>query len=165
MKFFASVAGSLAISCATGTTSGTRTAAVATKANTQASSQQLTPQITTEGECVTAELVEGGVAKGAICVADAQAKGLTIVDLGETWTPTLFQPTRDGQAPNFRARYLELATEKGEGIDALAELYGIVPAFSIVKSRLADDARHGCHAAIDAAQIVLLDRTWSQSNA
>lgn len=113
---------------------------------------------------MTAELLEGGVAKGAICVADAQAKGLTIVDLTDTWTPTLFQPTRDGQSPTFRQRYLELAAEKGEGIDALAELYGIVPSFAIVKARLADDARHGCHAAIEPAQILLLDRTWSQSN-
>src|SRR5262249_16204822 len=62
-------------------------------------------------------------------------------------------------------RYLELSFERGEDIEALAELYGIVPAFSIVKARLADDARHACHAAIDPATILLLDRTYSQDNA
>jgi hypothetical protein len=164
MKWTSSIAASLAISCASSQTSGTRTVAVATKSRTQASTQQLRPQISSEGECVTAELVDGGVAKGAICVADAQARGLTIVDLMDTWTPTLFQPTRDGQTPTFRQRYLELAAEKGEGIDALAELYGIVPSLAIVKARLSDDARHACHAAIDPKPILLLDRTWSQDN-
>ncbi|HEY5944032.1 MAG TPA: peptidoglycan-binding domain-containing protein, partial [Kofleriaceae bacterium] len=139
-----------------------------TKANTRASSQQVRPQITAEGECVTAELVEGGVAKGPICVADAQGRGLTIVDLTDTWTPTLFQPTRDGQTPTFRQRYLDLAQEKIEktetGIEALAELYGIVPGFAIVRARLSDDARHICHASIDASKVLLLDQTYSQDN-
>lgn len=164
MKLTSTVAASLAISCASTQTSGTRTVAVATKANTRASTQQLRPVITAEGECVTAQLVEGGVAKGAICVADAQAKGLTIVDLTETWTPTIFQPTRDGQTPTFRNRYLELADEKGDSIDALAELYGVVPSLSIVRLRLADDQRHACHAALEASKILLLDRSWSQDN-
>jgi hypothetical protein len=164
MKWTSSVAASLAISCATSQTSGTRTVAVATKSRTQASTQQVRAPITSEGECVTAELVDAGVPKGAICVADAHARGLTIVDLTDSWTPTLFQPTRDGQTPTFRQRYLELATEKGEGIDALAELYGIVPSLAIVRARLADEARHACHAAIDPKPILLLDRTWSQDN-
>src|SRR5215216_7071708 len=118
MKWSSWIATSFAISCASSQTSGTRTVAVATKSRTHSSTQQVRPLITAEGECVTADLVEAGVAKGAICVADAQARGLTIVDLTDTWTPTLFQPTRDGQTPNFRPRYLELAAEKGEGIDA-----------------------------------------------
>jgi hypothetical protein len=123
------------------------------------------PQITTEGECVTAELLENGAAKGAICVADALARGLTIVDLTDTWTPTLFRPARDGRVPGFRERYVELAQEKGDDIDALAELYGVVPAFSIVKSRLADEQRHACHAAIDPKPILLLEHTLTQDHA
>jgi hypothetical protein len=165
MKWTSWLAASLAVGCASAQTSGSRTVAVATKSNTRASTQQVRPQITSEGECITAELVEGGVAKGAICVADAQAKGLTIVDLTDTWTPTLFQPTRDGQTPTFRQRYLELAAEKGDSIDALAELYGVVPSLAIVKARLADETRYACHAAIDPKPILLLDRTWSQDNA
>src|SRR6187200_2435648 len=79
MKYTASIAGVFAVGCGSLTTSETRTVAVATNANTRASSQQVRPKITAEGECVTVELVENGVAKGAICAADAQAKGLTIV--------------------------------------------------------------------------------------
>jgi hypothetical protein len=169
VKLAASVAASVVVGCAGSPTSGDRTVTIETKASTRASSQLVRPQITTQGECITAELFEEGVAKGEICVADAQARGLTIVDLTDTWTPTLFQPARDGQVPRFRERYLALAQERIEktetGIEALAELYGIVPAFAIVKARLGDDARHSCHAAIDAPKILLLDRTYSQDNA
>jgi hypothetical protein len=147
--------------------SGSRTV-TSSRATARASTQQVRPIVTTEGECVTVELIENGASKGPICVADAHARGLTVVDLGETWTPTLFQPTRDGLVPAFRARYLELAAEHpepdAEPIDALAELYGIVPALSIVRARLADDARHACQDAIDATPIGLLDRTFSQDN-
>ncbi len=123
------------------------------------------PLITSEGECVAAQLVEDGKARGAICVADAQAKGLTVVDLTDQWTPTLFQPTQDGQVPMFRAKYLELAAEQDDdGIERLAELYGVVPALSIVRARLADDTRHACHVAVDATPITKLDRPFSQGD-
>jgi len=149
--------------------SGHRTTGVtAVKQNTQASSQQIRPQFTAEGECITAERWEDGEVKGKICVADAAAKGLTIIDLSDQWTPTILQPTREGQAPAFRNSYLELAAEKGDrgltGIDHLAELYGVVPALSIVRARLADDARHACHAAIDPKPILTIDRTLAQDN-
>jgi hypothetical protein len=152
--------------CASGS-SGSRT--VTQSATTaRSSSQQIEPTVTAEGECVSVELFEGGAPKGPVCVADAQARGYTIVDLGETWTPTLFQPTRDGIVPEFRARYLDLAAEHpepdAEKIDALAELYGIVPALSIVRARLADDTRHACHAGIDATPISFLTRTFSQDD-
>lgn len=153
---------SLALGCAT-KSSAPRTVAV-TKTTARSSAQHVRPQITAEGGCVTVELVEDGNLRGPICVADAQAKGLTIVDLTDTWTPTIFSP-RDGQVPSFKARYLELAAERGEkGIDALAELYGIVPALSIVRSRLANDERHACHAAIDATPIGRLGRTFTQDD-
>src|SRR6185312_8384340 len=48
--------------------------------------------------------------------------------------------------------------------DALAELYGVVPALSIVRSRLADDARHQCHAALDPKPILALDRNYTQDD-
>ena len=158
-----------ALGCIGAHSSGGRTTPVrVTKPNTQASSQQIRPQLTAEGECITAEWIENGETKGQICVADAQARGLTIVDLSESWTPTLFQPAPDGQVSGFRAKYLELAAEKGDrgetGLDHLAELYGIVPALSIVRARLADDARHACHAAIDPKPILLLDRPLAQDN-
>jgi hypothetical protein len=134
----------------------------------RASTQQVRSTITAEGECVSVELIENGASKGPICVAEAQARGLTVVDLGESWTPTIFQPTRDGIVPEFRARYLELAAEHperdAEPIDALAELYGIVPALSIVRARLADDSRHACLAAVDATPLRSLERTFSQDD-
>jgi hypothetical protein len=102
------------------------------------------PQITmltSDGECVSVEVFADGKSRGAMCVADAVARGLTILDLTDEWTPTIFAPTRDGQTPAFRSRYLDLAAEKAieepgaeraftpaHDIDSLAELYGIVPA-------------------------------------
>src|SRR5262249_17233978 len=84
----------------------------------EASSQQIRPTVTADGTCVSATLVEGGVEKGSICVAAATAKGLAIVDLTDTWTPTLFAPTTalDGtlQTPSFHDRYLALANERDE---------------------------------------------------
>jgi hypothetical protein len=159
-------AAGISAGCASLSSSGGRTVS-ATKTTTRASTQQVRPAVVASpGECITAELVEGGKLRGPICVEDAQARGLTIVDLTDDWTPTLFaRPTADGTLPAFRGRYLELAAEQGEkGMDALAELYGIVPALSVVKARLGDDERHACHAAIDAQPIGKLDRTYTQAD-
>ncbi len=71
------------------------------------------------------------------------------------------------QVPSFRASYLAIANERDaagkklEGDDALDELYGVVPALAIVRARLADDARHACHAAIDPKPIAALDYPYS----
>ncbi len=156
---------SLIAGCVSSQSSAPRTV-TASSTTARASAQEVRPLITTsQGECITVQLIEDGKPRGAICVAEAQARGLTVVDLTDTWTPTLFQPTADGQVPAFRARYLEIAAERGEdGIESLAELYGVVPAISIVKSRLADEARHACHTAIDSAPITMLDRPFSQGD-
>jgi hypothetical protein len=133
----------------------------------QASSQQLRPELTTDGHCTTAVRIEAGIERGEVCIADAQVHGLAVVDLTDSWTPAMFAPASDGSVPSFHDRYLALASEHDEhgralaGEDALAELYGIVPALAIVRTRLADDARHACHAAIDAAPIAKLARTLS----
>jgi hypothetical protein len=130
----------------------------------RASSQQLVPKLSADGECISVQLFENGEDKGPICIADAQARGLTVVDLTDQWTPTLFDPV-EGQAPTFRARYLELAAEKGDGgLESLTELYGVVPALSVAHKRLADDQRHACHAAIDPSSILTLDQPLSQGN-
>jgi hypothetical protein len=149
-----------ALSCA-GRTSEHRTVRTPVT-TTAASAQEVIPKLTSNGECISVELFEGGESKGAICVADAQARGYIVVDLTDEWTPTLFAPT-DGQTPNFRARYLELAAEKGEtGLDALSELYGVVPALSVVRARLSGEERHACQAAIDPSPILTLEGTLSQ---
>ncbi len=132
--------------------------------STQASARQLAPTLTTEGHCTSVVVVEAGVERGEMCVDDARARGLAIVDLTDGWTPGIFAPTADGQVPSFHDRYLALAAEKSVGEDALAELYGVVPALAIVRARLADDARHACHAAIDPKPIAMLDHTLSQDD-
>lgn len=151
--------------CAGHASSESRTV-TASATTARASAETVRPVISSAGECISVQLIEDGKAAGTICIADARAKGLTVIDLTDEWTPTLFQPTADGQVPTFRAKYLELASEAGDdsSIEKLAELYGVVPALSIVKARLADDARHACHAAIDSSPIGKLDRAFSQGD-
>src|ERR1041385_7378333 len=98
---------------------------------------------------------EAGTERGRVCPADARAHGLTIIDLGDNWTPTLFAIGPHGEVPTLRASYIATANEKDAkgqkltGEDALQELYGVVPSLAVVRGRLADDARHACHAKID----------------
>jgi hypothetical protein len=133
----------------------------------QASAEQVRAEVTADGHCVMVQVMEAGAEREQLCAADASARGLTIVDLTDTWTPAIFAPGPDGQVPSFHDRYLAFASEHDDrgralqGEDALAELYGIVPALAIVRARLADDTRHACHAAIDATPIAKLDRTLS----
>jgi hypothetical protein len=122
---------------------------------------------TTEVTCPDAAMRADGA---MICPSDAAAQGLTIVDLDDAWTPSLFGVQPDGTAPTFRATYLALA--RGESVDGkrladtdgLAELYGVLPSLAIARARLADDARHTCHAAIDSSPIATLDRPYAQDH-
>lgn len=105
-----------------------------------------------------------------VCSDEARAQSLTILDLADAWTPKLFATQPDGSAPIFRATYLALAADKdleGKPLDhsqELAELYGVVPSLAIVRARLADEARHACHAAIDSTPIALLDKPYAQDH-
>lgn len=114
--------------------------------------------------------IEGGVEKGLVCPSEAKAANLTIVELGDAWTPTMFAKRADGPTPEFHDKYLELAGAKlkdsrsGDADDALGELYGVVPSFAIVRERLADEQRHACHAAIDSAPLALLEKPYGQDH-
>jgi hypothetical protein len=159
----------LRVLCMLAVTSCGSSAKVTPSASTsQASSQELVPSLTSDGHCLQVTVFDGGVERGAICATDARARGLVLVDLTDGWTPALFAPTADGQVPSFHDRYLALANERDdagrpiEGEDALDELYGVVPALAIVRTRLADDARHACHTAIDPKPILAIDRALSQ---
>src|SRR5262249_4209195 len=144
--------------------------------SSQASSERTNPSTesmnaSSEVACVDyAVRFEAGTERGRVCPADARAHGLTIIDLGDSWTPTLFAPGPNGEAPNMRATYVATANEKDakgnrlQGEDALQELYGVVPSFTIVRARLADDARHACHKQIDPAQVAKLDRPLAQDD-
>ncbi len=104
-----------------------------------------------------------------LCPNEAKAQGLTILDLNDAWTPKLLAGEGD-TVPVFREKYLALAQDRsldGKPLpheDELAELYGVVPSLSIVRTRLADDARHACNAGIDPAPIALLDKPYAQDH-
>lgn len=104
---------------------------------------------------------EAGRETGKVCPDDAAARGLTLVDLSDTWVPTLLR----GQP--YEATYVALANESpGKGHefdrarqDRYLELYGIAPTVGVVVARLLDDHRHACHAATESAEIQTLTRS------
>ncbi|MBA2540679.1 MAG: hypothetical protein H0V17_13660 [Deltaproteobacteria bacterium] len=112
-------------------------------------------------------VVDNGVERGMRCASTV--RDAAIVDLRDAWTPRLFA-SRDGKAPDFRATYLAIASERdvaGKPLapnDALSELYGIVPSLAIVRARFAEQTRHRCHAAIDSAPIAKLTRPLGQEH-
>jgi hypothetical protein len=128
------------------------------------------PPPAVEAACEPAIVVENGREHGTVCPPDAAARGLTIVDLRDAWTPTLFAAGADGVAPSFRARYLAMADEHDEhgaalpGEDALGELYGVLPSLAIVRARLADEPRHLCNDFIASEAIASLDRPYAQDH-
>ena len=113
-------------------------------------------------ECERVAVWRDGHGDGFVCRADATARGLTVIDLGDDWAPPVLALQPDGTGPGYRATYLALAQERfgdagldGElaRADRYLELYGIEPAPSVVRARLADDARHRCHDAIDSSRL------------
>ena len=112
---------------------------------------------------------EAGRSSATLTHADAEARGLVIVDLRDVWVPFLLSPDaalgEQGQQP-YVDTYRALAAQQfGEGeefdrarSDRFLELYGITPTFAVLAARLADDERHTCHAAIDDAPLAAFDR-------
>ncbi|MBS1119550.1 MAG: Peptidoglycan-binding domain 1 protein, partial [Deltaproteobacteria bacterium] len=115
--------------------------------------------------------VEAGTDRGTVCPSDVHLPAV-VLDLRDAWTPSLFAPGPDGVAPGFRATYLAIAAEHDasgkpltdDAHGALGELYGVLPSLAIVRERLADEARHKCHAQIDSAPIKLLERPFGQDH-
>jgi len=128
--------------------------------------------IATAGRCDEQVLVyEDGRERAPVCAGAIGER--TIVDLRDAWTPLLFAPDADGNAPDFRATYLALAAErdaKGATLPAsvaLGELYGVVPSFAIVRDRFAQTARHACHDKLEpsAAPLARLTRPYGEEHA
>jgi len=74
--------------------------------------------------------------------------GMTVVDLGDAWTPYLFSGAAHDvgvAAPGYRDTLAALAMS-GE-LDL--ELYGVTAAPQAVLAMMSDEARHRCHDAID----------------
>ena len=114
-------------------------------------------------------IMADGVERGRVCPAEAGAKGLTVIDLGDEWTPAVLSASPDGtKVPGYRDDYLNIANErlhkKATHEDKLGELYGVTPSLAIVRKRLADTARHSCWAAIDPTPIAGFNRIWSQED-
>ncbi len=111
-------------------------------------------------------VIEDGVDKGMQC----NVRDRVILDLRDAWTPRLFAAGPDGKAPDYRATYLAIAAERDANgkplaaIDALGELYGIVPSLAIVRERVAQQARYKCHAAIDSGPIAKLTRPFGEEH-
>jgi hypothetical protein len=101
---------------------------------------------------------------GSVSRAEAHRRGLTVIELGDEWTPRVLQEdpslAQRGRQP-FRERFLRLANDEVErrpdDNERYLELYGIFPTFQVLRARLADEQRHVCHDGIDDALISTID--------
>ncbi|MCA1665364.1 MAG: hypothetical protein LC659_14060, partial [Myxococcales bacterium] len=98
--------------------------------------------------------------------AQAQAAGYTLLDLGDDWTPFIFQEVTDGNgnlmSNRYRQVYLGLANDIGdrdgqplpEGEHNYLELYGVPPTLSVLRARFLDSqARAPSCADVDFAKL------------
>jgi len=108
-----------------------------------------------------------GSQRGMVDRPLAAERGLTLVELGESWTPRVFRDDPDlgaaGRQP-YRRRFVRLANQdtrraRWRPEDRYLELYGIFPTLDVLRRELADEERHRCHDAVDEAPIEALERT------
>jgi hypothetical protein len=173
LRNMVSLPGALAaLGVACSTPSGSHSAASSPTPNAQPSAELAGAAAPITGDAICEDrvlVIEAGKEHGNLCASDAEARKLTIVDLRDAWTPSLFAD-HGGTAPSYRARYLALAAEHDTsgadslGDDALGELYGVLPSLAIARERLADDPRHFCHAFIDSDPIALLEKPYAQDH-
>jgi hypothetical protein len=110
-------------------------------------------------------LVVGG-AERWVDAAAAAAAGYTLVDLGDDWTPFIFQEVTDASGNlmenRYRQVYLGLANDIGdrdgqplaEGDHNYLELYGVPPTISVLRARMLDSqARQASCAEVDFAKL------------
>ncbi len=110
--------------------------------------------------CEAVAVFAAGEPAGSVCSDDLAAEGLTAVDLSDSWTPRVFAPPPGAKnVPEYREKYLELANAPSAELG----LNGIAPSFSIPASRLADERRTTCDAAIDLEPIALANRLVSHA--
>ena len=100
-----------------------------------------------------------GGAERWVDAAQAQAAGYTLVDLGDGWTPFIFQEVTDSNGnlmPNrYRQVYLGLANDLGdrdgqplvEGEHNYLELYGVPPTLSVLRARFLDSQQRAASCA------------------
>jgi len=111
-------------------------------------------------------------------VAAARARGLTIVDLSDGWTPRVLadHPGPKGTTLEnpYRPIYTGLASDRGDGDgQPLAagernylELYGVPPTLSVLRRRFLEDSRRTCASSIDADALLGVDEipTWGATS-
>jgi hypothetical protein len=101
--------------------------------------------------CTPVPVFEDGREVSSVCAEQADAEGLTVLDLSDDWAPAPFEGVP------YRKTIVALANERLDSERARAdryfELYGIEPSFSVMRARLLDEERHACHAMVnDAAE-------------
>ncbi len=126
-----------------------------------------------EEDCECVSLWRDGKRVQKVCRTEATSRGLTVIDLGDDWTPPVLANDESGNGPGYRGTYLALAQERFADVgfdgelakrDRYLELFGVAPTLGVVRSRLADHVRHACHAAIDDAGLsATLDRITEES--
>lgn len=115
-------------------------------------------------------IYEAGSVKGTVCSGDLAESDLTVLDLSDEWAPRILAGGPEGPVP-YRDTYVQMAKEQfGDDPvwdrakhDRFLEVYGIFPTFSVIRARLADEARHACHEAIDDSGLKSLQHnvdTW-----
>ncbi len=112
-----------------------------------------------------------------VAVGAAHARGLTVVDLSDTWVPSVIDdhagPKGATLVNPYHAIYVGLAADRtdGDGQPLAAgernylELYGIPPSLSVLRRRFLEDARRDCAASFDPEKLLDVDevRTWGAS--
>ncbi len=99
------------------------------------------------------QVFRGGQAVAARCPDEARAAGLTVLELGDAWTP---YPLHDAAVaagaapPAYHGTFVALAAGDFAGDaqaehDRYLELYGVPPNLRVVLAAMDDDARHRCH--------------------
>jgi hypothetical protein len=112
--------------------------------------------------CEAVVVFDRGAAAGAVCADEASARGLTVVDLSDDWTPRIFaRDPESGRAPEYRDQYLRLARQPNADLG----LYGISPTLTVLAERLRSDEPRACSADIDGAPLAALAGELSTSNA
>lgn len=87
-------------------------------------------------------------------VHEAPADAIAL-DLSEDWVPLPLRGSADGDAPAYRAQYLASAADPAENL----AVYGVVPALSVARQRLAETARHECHDAVEDEALATIEGT------
>jgi hypothetical protein len=121
------------------------------------------------------QVVDGS--ERTVAIGAANARGLTVVDLSDSWVPSVIDdhagPKGATLVNPYHAIYMGLAADRtdGDGQPLAAgernylELYGIPPSLSVLRRRFLEDARRDCTATFDPEKLLAVDevRTWGAS--